>query len=548
MRIIVVFSNHERYVPRPRSGDLCIIVRNEGGTIKIKFKSICTGLDINGMPLLQPIESIAEIINANQKINVEIIGHSSKGGKAIQSDVTKYYPLQNIALDDLVLWIEQDLLKQNISHSTIAFLSCEAADGKKGYPPVAEQTFALFNVKPQKLTARMGYGYIEKNVYSLCTFDMAVKTAVDQKKYGKETKSAIENAVFTALRTYNKFFKYSTDTKVNEKFVYFMGNDKNTYKIDKQVYDVFHLIKNLNLQVNNTSVAEIIKKDVENVSSSEFLTLAEYAINIKKNEKLQSKSFLVLNGNIKSAEQVNTDLSSYNLKRTLLATIETLKNNISTNKDIKNTNVLNNLLDKTRDFIKYRHLRNYSIDNLTNFVNILVVIIKNNGEPNSNHMKKLAEFSKQIKSSAQIKSDSSHRGNAVGIRLPSYYADIRKVTETKNKEFSVQIDDFLTKIVCSHKDILEPTEESVSEIPMNNYSFLLRAGFVVGAGTAGYLTTFALINIIKDPSVANKFILGMGAATGLSSYGLYCVIKNEVEDIYKTSANDCVSIRTQGVT
>ncbi|MGC1182985.1 hypothetical protein [Legionella sp.] len=547
MRIIVVFSNHERYVPRVRVGDICIIVRDEEGTIKIKFKSICVGLEINRMPLLQSIESIDEIINVNQKINVEIIGHSSKGGKSLQSDVAKYYPLQNIALDDLTLWIEQDLLKHNVSRSTISFLSCEAADGKKGYPSVAEQAFALFNLKPQKLTARMGYGYIAKNVYSLGTFDMVVKTAVDRKNYEKETESSIENIVFSALRIYNKFFKYSTVTKVNEKFVYFMGQDKNTYKIDKQVYDVFHLIKNLNIQANNTNIAEIIKKDIENVSSNEFQTLAKYAICIEQNEKLQSKSYLVSNGNIKSAEQVNTDLNDYDLKRALLAKIETLKNNIGINRNIKNTDSLNNLLGKTRDFIRYRHPRNYLIDNLSKLVNTFIAIIENDGELNSNHIKKLAEFSKQIKSGTQIEIDSSYRANAVGIRLPVYYASIRKVTETKNKEFSIQIDDFLTKILGSRKDILV-AEENVSQIAMKNYSFVLKAGSLFGIGIAGSLATFALINLIKDPSFSNKFILGTSVVTGLSSYGLYRIIENKVEDsdLSKTSANDCIDRRSLG--
>lgn len=443
MRIVVVFSDHERFIPRPNVGDICLITRYESRNIEIKFQGKCTGHDINNIPILGVIEKLDDIIARAPKINVEIIGHSSKGGKSLQSDVTKAYPLLNVPLDALALWIQKDLLKNRHSDSTIALLSCEAADGKDNYPAVAEQLFELFELKPLKLTARMGYGYIEKHVYSLRTLDMAAKTAVDQKKYNKECSSKLESAAFSILRTYNSFFPYSTITPLGEKFVYFLGKDKKTYKLDKQVYDTFRLMKEMSL--DHPKIKEVLEKNLENVSIDEFILLAKKGIQISSNAKLISKASLVLKGKFKAAQQIVTDVSDYTEKNMLLQTIDSLKINANRNK-IQNSESIIKFFNSIQDFIIYRHPRNYSIFNLARLVNIMLTVVGNDGVLTNQHLKELTEFKNQIASADQIKKDSLYRSNAVGLRLPSYHASINKATVTKNKAFSQTIEEFLKSV------------------------------------------------------------------------------------------------------
>lgn len=446
MRVIVVFSDHERYIPRPRMGDICIIAREEKEKIQIKAQCLCKGFNAYNIPLLDVLPSSEQHMNEAKKINVEIIGHSSKGGKSIQSDVTKNYPLQNIALDDLVLWLEYDLLKNNTSRSTITLLSCEAADGKNNYPPVAEQMFALFQKKPEKLTARMGFGFIEKNIFSLSTFELALKTAMDHINNNKEDKDFIEKVIFPILRTYNSFFPYTTTTNVGEKFAYFEGYDGQSYSLDKQLYDLFYLMKRLNPHPENSDIKTILEKEIINVQPNEFIILAKFGIKYTKYERLYAKSELVLAASIKGAKKFNVNLSDYQLKQNWINSLDALKQDVQANNRIKYQEELIVFLDKTIDFIKYRHPRNYQINNLNDFIEALIKIAANNGTLTAEYRANLIAFKDYIASSDGVNSDSVHRCNAVGLRFPSYYETIKRTTETKNKEFSVLIKNFIEKI------------------------------------------------------------------------------------------------------
>lgn len=442
MRVIVVFSDHERYIPRPREGDICLIAREEKRKIQIKIQCRCTGFNEDNIPILEIIPSSNTYIDEAKKINVEIIGHSSKGGKSIQSDVTEQFPLQNIALDDLVMWLEHDLLKNNTSRSTIAMLSCEAADGKNEYPSVAVQMFALFQTKPEKLTARMGYGYIEKHIYSLRTFAMVVKTAVDHQNNNKEDKDIAEQIIFPILRTYNSFFPYSTETPLGEKFVYFLGNNGLSYRLDKQLYDLFQLIKRL--QPDDSQIQTILKKDPINIQADEFVILAKFGIETNI-ERLSAKSKLVLAGSINEAMQFNVNLTDYQLKQTWIHLLNSLQQTVQENDKMINKEELINFIDKTIDFIRYRHPRNYQIDKLNVLIDTLTKIEANNGIITEEFNTSLVTFKNYIASSNGIYADAIYRGNAVGVRLPSYYQAIKKATETKNSEFARSITNFLDK-------------------------------------------------------------------------------------------------------
>lgn len=452
MRIVVVFSDHERYIPRLRPGDMCLIVRDENYHLVIKHQCLCTGLQdnqaeegtIHQTPILQGIANIDEVIGHAAKINVEIIAHSSRGGKALQTDPTPAYPVQSIALDDLAHWLEKDLLKENTARSTISLLSCEAAHGSKKYPALAEQIFQLFTTKPLKLTARKGFGFIEKKSLSLDTFHTLVKIAVDKTQDHTGTTSRAESIATPILRTYNALFGYPTQTPANEKSVYFLGDDQITYKMDSHAYNLFLLIRN-EPPADNPRIVEIVHKAPEKLTRDDIRALARYG-NHSENDKLKGKATLVLEGTINSPSALTTDISSYATKQGLVFSIRSLQRYIQTTEECQNKEALSELLSETLSFITYRHVRNYPIENMRALTTLLIDIVMRDGIITDPQHEALARFAEAIQSPLQIDADATHRRAAVGARLPSYFDEIKKVTESKNMAFGEKINDFLNRI------------------------------------------------------------------------------------------------------
>lgn len=457
MRIVVVFSDHGRYISRPLPGDLCLIVREENNKLVIKEQFLCSGLQDNQgedgktyqLPVLQPVGNLDEIIDSASKINVEVIAHSSKGGKALQTDPTPTYPLQSIALDNMAHWLEKDLLKNNTPRSTISMLSCEAADGTEKYPALADQLFQLFETKPLKLTARKGFGFIEKKIFSLGTFHTLVKMAVDKKQSNTASGpaasgSTVESIVNPLLTAYHTLFKYPTHTPANEKSVYFLGEDLKSYKMDSHAYKVYLMIRN-EPPANQPKIIEIIRKAPENLTMTDIRTLARYGKNTE-NEKLREKSNFVLMETTYRATELTADIRSYGVKQGLIGSINSLKNYVKNTDECQNKEPITEVLNEALSFITYRHARNYPIENMRALTNLLIDVVMNDGVITPSQFEAFEHFRDEIQSSAQINADASYRRGAVGPRLPSYFSEIKKVTEIKNKAFGEKINEFLEKM------------------------------------------------------------------------------------------------------
>ncbi len=455
MRIIVVFSNHDRYIPRPRTGDICIIARkNPDDSVETKVQGYCTVKSEQGIPFLdcnRSKDELRNIIHNADKINVEIIGHGSKGAKSIQSDKTDFYPRQNIALDDLATWVENDLLNGEIGRSTISLLACEGADGNDKYPAMAAQLFELFETKPLKLTARIGFCYIEEKIYSLGTFDMLMKSAEDHED--TSNLSFLEQFGYPVLQGLNKFFTYSKDTPLGEKFLYFKGDGDINYKIDNYQYKLFESIKMLDSIQENPRISSIIIKNIENVSANEFKLLAKFAKQTSPdNEKLHEYADKLLNGEIKSAIPLKTNMAQYDNKKYLKALINNILKHIDSKADLigmVNKTAWKDIIKKADEFISYRYERNYPIDEFEHFIadGLFYGIINCSGHMEPKLVDFIKNFSDYMKNPNTITNDYNSRIAPIGLRPSSFFSDVESVTKTKNLEFADAIDDFLSKCV-----------------------------------------------------------------------------------------------------
>ncbi|MBI2785492.1 MAG: hypothetical protein HYX60_03955, partial [Legionella longbeachae] len=239
MKIIIQLSDANDYLKRIKNVNTDIfflIIREENSKVTLK----------NAYRLQTEVskEYLSYMISQSEKINVEIIGHSSTGGKQIQADKTEKYPnLHFICIDKLALWLEDELLKNNMNRCTISLLSCQAARGTSKFPALGAQLFELFKQKPEKLTARHGYVFIEGSIYSLGGFDTVLKVLTNRYYHEYVSLTFWQKPIYTLLGLVNKIYQHSKTTPMKEKVAYFEGMDNETRIIDKHLYDAHKIIK-----------------------------------------------------------------------------------------------------------------------------------------------------------------------------------------------------------------------------------------------------------------------------------------------------------------
>lgn len=448
MKVIIQFSDFNDFVNRTNPGDVFVVGREEKGQVTTKERWYAEPNGKGGYRWRAIEEDeLRGLIQRADHVNAEVIGHSGQGGKTLQSDKTDKYPIQYIAVDKLAKYIEQNVLKDKMPSSTVTMLSCQAANGSEKNPSLVSQLYALFDKKPEKVTARDGFVYIDpEKLYSLSKAHIVFKSAHDAKWSDSKW---YEFAGYQVLKFTSFFSSYkhgAKNTPLNEEFVLFKNEKNQTLKIDKQLYDVFHLIeKEKDKGKLPPPINQIINKKIENLTKDEFIALAKFGSKASEDSELFKKSTVILSekDDIELPKLIKTDLSSFKEKDRMLAEIKGLKEKIDAQPGFNKPEVFKAFLDKTADFIEYRQARNYSISDFQRIINEADSMIKNNGKINAKNELALFRFSQIIQSTERIKIDSEERNNASGLALPSRKKAVVEATTKKNATFSEDINDFL---------------------------------------------------------------------------------------------------------
>lgn len=416
MRIILKFDDKKsdffaRF--RPGTNDLCITVRPNPETAKLEIVSTYPKLSA---------EAMRALLQKEDKINLEIIGHSGRGGKTLQSEKTAKYPVATIGVDAVIEWIESFLTEKQMPKSTISLLTCEAAAHTKYFASIAEQMLHLFEIKPLKVTAREGFVYIEKELHSL-------------------------GVLMTAAQQMGLVEKRDKSTSSGEKFAFYYDMSSDAYyKVDKQLFDLFRFLKNS--ETTDKTIQDITAKKLETVSKKEFSKLVAYALEHYK-ESAESKIFkkakIIKAGGIYPPEKLTGHIDSFKQKEGIEFGINYLLGLLKANDaDTKNIKEIEQILSKLKEFVSYRQLRNYEIDEFYKVRDMIGnVIVNQGGVFKPSDIKVLADLKNKYESSVKILKDTATRSSARTIRLPSFYKDVYNVTDKKNTEFS----NFISKMV-----------------------------------------------------------------------------------------------------
>lgn len=425
MRIILKFDDKitdfkTRF--RPGTEDVCITIRPNPKTAKLEIEWVYPNY---------PIEKIIALMNAESKINVEIIAHSSRAGKTLQSETTKKHPKITIGIDTVTQWLENFITPENLPKSTISLLTCEAAAQTTGFTSIAEQMLRLFETKPLKITARVGFVYIEKELHSLGVLMTAAERLDNQLNLG-----IID--------------KRNKSTPTGEKFAFYYDPTSHSYyKADKYLFDFFRLLK------NDNSAQEIIKnitsKKFETISTEEFSNLIDYALKHYQDQTesdIFKKAKIIKSGGIYGPVQLTGHIDSFKQKEKVELGIKYyLGLLVANDNDIQNVKEIHKTLEIILAFVQYRQLRNYEISDFQNVCDMLGhVIAHQNGIFSSADIKMLSALHNNYQSTFSILTDTMQRSLASNIHGPSFYREVYAVTHDKNTNFSNVLSQILSII------------------------------------------------------------------------------------------------------
>ncbi len=431
MRIIIEFSNDQRVKARARVGDIFLIVRDDDNGLSIKEQYECTA--VGEFKRLSDSDMEKKITQA-EKLNVEVIAHSSSGSKQFQSEPTEQYKkTQNIPVDKFTYWLENSLLKHETKRTSVSLIACQAAKGTERFPEIAAQMLKFFHVKPKKITAREGYIYVQPDheLFSLGPISTAMHEAARKGVKSVEKKHTLEDYGTSFLRGLDGILRatgFGSDksTPLNEKYAYFEGINGEDMKIDKQLYDLYRYS------------VDRREKPLQTMLAKDFIALAKQGILSDPSSKLYKKSKLVLNNlrSIKPAESMQINMDSYKTKDILLAIIDDIELQIASKKGVKSIDELRIILNETKEFIKYRQARNYPIDEFIPLMELLYKAADNYGHLNQQDAAHIKAFATRIQHEKQIESDVTERTSPSGLRPPSHTKAVREVTTMKNKAYS----------------------------------------------------------------------------------------------------------------
>jgi len=419
MKILVKLDDYgPDFDNRAYKANICIIVRpNKDGKLEIK-EVWPAGTDVSNA-----------VLHADD-VNLEFIGHSSRSGKTVQSEQTNKYSKITVGIDKLSEWIENTIPQQKMPNTKITMLCCEAAADTKKYESIAEQMLRLFKTKPNRLIARKGFVYTDKKIHS-------------------------HGHVVTALyQLSSQKWPISKKTPTGEKFIFFYSEEsKHFYKVDAHLYKFFNLLKK---EKNVTEeIAAILNKDIQFVTKSEFKYLIKYVTQHYKNGKILEKAEILRQGQVYQPAILHGDNRAFKLRDGLNITINQLmKLNESS---VHNKELIEEILQTTRDFINYRTERNYNLRAFPKILSILTNVITNqDGKFSDQDIKTLRSIKQGIEGS--IDQDSEQRYKPTSPRPPSHFKEIKKVTKTKNSAYAAAVSKLL-----SHADKIDTTQTAVSD-------------------------------------------------------------------------------------
>lgn len=454
--IVLNFADDPSGPLRLKMGDILLIARKDDGVLKIEKELEYLYNNSQGMPVIVPAlyDSLDEYIQGalnEGTLSMEILAHSSyKSAHHLSSTVTKNCPKQSFTLDELVALIESDILKKNISKISISLIICQAGGETAEFPSIAGQLFALFTEKPLKITARKGFVYMEnrEKIFSLGSFDTLLHKAYISANTSVDTYlEYFSYPVLRGLKTLlsaTQLHAYDNSTPLNEKFVYFNNEQNKTIKIDKHLYDLYHL-----------SYPKPEMK-LEQCTKEDFIKLARAGMQSNKNEKLYKKSEIILKeiDLIQPAIILQIELRNYQKRDQLFRQMELLHQTISTTPLFHHAKKLKVLLNIIGAYINSRYFFNLPFDSIESLLNVLNKVIAQNGQFNKIDFQNIEAINQYIKS------DSSARFDACEyIRLadPLWPNDaIEAITYCKqiNKQFSGFLEIF-SQIITTENRLAE---------------------------------------------------------------------------------------------
>lgn len=468
-RIVLCFSDEPTAPSRLKPGDILLVARKDDtGEIKIVQELQYLYKNTQGSPVIAPAiyESLDEYIHeALQEgtLNVEILAHSASiSAHYISPTETKNYPSQRFAIDELTTWLESNILKNKLPKISISLIVCRAGAGTKEFPAIAEQMFALFTEKPQKITARKGFVYVsnKEKIYSLSTFDMLLHKAFINQNTSPET--ILEQLSFPALRglrtllSITQLHTYDDSTPLNEKFVYFKNDEDKTLKIDKHLYDLYHLS---HPQPN---------KKLEQYTKEEFIKLANIGIQSDKNEKLYKKSQIILHDSdlIYPVVVIQTDLKNYQKKDMLFKKIDDVYATIENTPQLKHAKKFMVLLNIIDAYVNERYVLNLPMENIESLLTVLERLIAKKGQFNEQDYQEIKETCQHIQSHQNIEFDVSEHMNLAGLQLPTYKSTVLNHCTQMNTLFANYLESF-SKIIKIENQMAENAQIYTMKVDTN---------------------------------------------------------------------------------
>lgn len=468
-RIVLCFSDEPTAPSRLNPGDILLVARkDDAGEIKIVQELQYIYKNTQGSPVIASAiyESLDEYIHeALQKgtLNVEILAHSASiSAHYISPTETKNYPSQWFAIDELTTWLESNILKKNLPKISISLIVCRAGAETKEFPAIAEQMFALFTEKPQKITARKGFVYVsnKEKIYSLSAFDMLLHKAFINQDTSPET--ILEQLSFPALRglrtllSITQLHTYDDSTPLNEKFVYFKNDEDKTLKIDKHLYDLYHLS---HPQPN---------KKLEQCTKEEFIKLANIGIQSDKNEKLYKKAQVVLHDSdsIYPAVVRQIDLKNYQKKDILFKRIDDVYATIENTPQLKHAKKFMVFLNIIEAYVNERYVLNLPMENIESLLAVLEGLIAKKGQFNERDYQEIKEISQHIQSHQNIKYDVSEHMDLAGLQLPTYETNVLNHCTQMNELFAKYLESF-SKIIKIENQMAENAQIYTMKVDVN---------------------------------------------------------------------------------
>ncbi len=456
-RIILNFADDPAGPLRLHIGDVLIIARkNEEGTLNIVQELQYLYDNQQGAPVIAPApyDSLDEYIQealTEGALTLEILAHSPyKSSHHVSSSLTKNCPIQSFTIDELTSWIESNILKKNITKTTLSLIICGAGAETPEFPSIAEQMLALFTEKPLKITARKGFVYMRnrEKLFSLSAFD----TLLHKAYLGKENppNTFLEWFSFPVLRGLrtaliaSKLHTYDNSTPLNEKFVYFKNSLNQTLKIDKHLFDLYYLSH------------PKLEKPLEQCTNEDFIKLANIGIQTNKKEKLYRKAEIVLKepDAIHSAIVVQIDLKNYHKREQLFSKIDQLFEIIEETPSLQHAKKFIVLLNITESYINGRYFLNLPIRSVEYLLNILEKVIAQKGQFTEQDFQKIEEMAEYIKTDKNIALDAAEYVRLAGVLWPSDAIEALNECRQMNELFSNRLEAFC-RIIKTENQLIE---------------------------------------------------------------------------------------------